>query len=189
MVRASDRTLLRPLLRKWLLDLQVLGRSPRTLRRHEQKMQWYLESGGVATLEDLNGFELKRLLASLQADGLAENTVKGMHLTFKAFGNESYPADQALLRVRSPKVAQTEMESFSASEQQDLLRAVRPGWPRLAVQILLGTGRRVSELCALTLDDVGDDDDASFLKVRRGKGGKLRRVPISRHLQRELSRW
>lgn len=190
---ASGRTLLRPLLREWLLDLQVLGRSPRTLRWYEQKVQWYLENGGVETLEDLNGFELKRLLASLQARGLAENTVRGMHLTFKAFGNwaarEGYPADPALLRVRSPKVAQTEMESFSAAEQQDLLRAVRPGWPRLAVQILLGTGMRVSELCALALDDVEDDDDASFLKVRRGKGGKFRRVPISRNLQRELSRW
>lgn len=32
----------------------------------------------METLEDLNGFELKRLLASLQARGLAENTVSGM---------------------------------------------------------------------------------------------------------------
>jgi hypothetical protein len=37
---ASGRTLLRPLLREWLLDLQVLGRSPRTLRWYEQKVQW-----------------------------------------------------------------------------------------------------------------------------------------------------
>ena len=84
---AVGRTLLRPLLREWLLDLQVLGRSPRTMRWYEQKVQWYLENGGVQTLEELNGFELKRLLASLQTRGLAENTVRGMHLTFKAFGN------------------------------------------------------------------------------------------------------
>jgi integrase len=40
----------------------------------------------------------------------------------------------------------------------------------LAVQILLGTGMRVGELCALTLTDFEDDDEASFLKVQRGKG-------------------
>lgn len=191
--RASG-TRLQSLIAEWLLDLRVLGRSPRTLRWYGQKMRWYLEEGGgVQTLEKFTAFELKRYLASLQDRGLAENSVKHAHTVAKAFANwaarEGHPVDEALLRVRSPKVAQTEPETFSAAEQEIVLRSARAGWPRIALQILLGTGMRVSELCALVLEDVEEDDNASFLKVRRGKGAKFRRVPISRHLQRELARY
>ena len=190
----TSGTRLQPLIAEWLLDLRVLGRSPRTLHWYGQKMRWYLEEGGgVQTLEEFTAFELKRYLASLQDRGLAENSVKHAHTVAKAFANwaarEGHPVDEALLRVRSPKVAQTEPETFSAAEQEIVLRSARAGWPRIALQILLGTGMRVSELCALVLEDVEEDDNASFLKVRRGKGAKFRRVPISRHLQRELARY
>ena len=187
-------TRLQPLIAEWLLDLKVLRRSPRTLRWYSQKMRWYLEEGaGVQTLEGFTASELKRYLASLQDRGLAENSVKHAHTVAKAFANwaarEGHPVDQALLRVRAPKVAEAELKTFSAAEQQIVLRTAAAGWPRMALQILLGTGMRVGELCALVLEDVEEDDDASFLKVRRGKGAKFRRVPISRHLQRELARY
>src|SRR5262245_49216565 len=48
---------------------------------------------------------------------------------------------------------------------------------------------RVGELCALKLTDVEDEGDAAFLKIQRGKGGKFRRVPVSRRLRRELLRY
>jgi integrase len=59
----------------------------------------------------------------------------------------------------------------------------------MAVEILLGTGMRVGELCAVSLDDLEDDGEATFLKIRRGKGAKFRRVPVSRQLRRELVRY
>jgi integrase/recombinase XerD len=55
--------------------------------------------------------------------------------------------------------------------------------------MLLGTGMRVGELCTLILEDTEGDGDAAFLKVRRGKGAKFRRAPISRRLHRELNRY
>jgi site-specific recombinase XerD len=48
---------------------------------------------------------------------------------------------------------------------------------------------RVGELCALTLDDIEDEGEAAFFKIRRGKGAKFRRVPISQRLRRELVRY
>lgn len=48
---------------------------------------------------------------------------------------------------------------------------------------------RVSELCGLIVEDFEDDGEATFLKVRRGKGAKFRRVPVSRQLRRELLRY
>jgi integrase len=141
----------------------------------------------------LTAAELKGFLASLQARGLAENTVHGCFQTIKAFGNwavrEGYPVDPALLRVRAPKVSVKEMEAYTPAQLPVIFQAARAGWSILAVQILLGTGMRLGELCALELEDVEDDGEAMFLKIRRGKGAKFRRVPVSRRLRRELLRY
>ena len=184
---------LEPLIHEWLLDLQVLRRSERTIEWYRQKMDWYLSHGQAKSLAELSAFELKRYTAELQARGLAENTVTGTVRTLKAFASwaarEGYPVEPALLRVRAPKISQQELSSYTAAEQRAILAAAPPGWPRIAVEILLGTGMRVGELCALTLDDIEDDGEATFLKIRRGKGAKFRRVPVSHQLRRELVRY
>jgi integrase len=59
----------------------------------------------------------------------------------------------------------------------------------MAVQILLWTRMRVDELRNLSVDDFEDDGDASFLKIRRGKGAKFRRAPVSQRLRREVHRY
>ena len=179
--------------RAWLVARQVMGRSPRGVDWYRQKMRWYLEHGEAQSLAELTAYELKRYLAELQSRGLAENTVHGAFETLKVFCNwaarENYPVDAGLLRVRAPKVAIKEMETYSEAELQSVLRAAAPGWARMAVEILLGTGMRVGELCGLTIDDVEDDGDVTFLKIRRGKGAKFRRVPVTRQLRRELVRY
>jgi integrase len=86
-------------------------------------------------------------------------------------------------------VAQKEMEVYSAAQINAIFSALPPGWPLLAVQVLLGTGMRVSELAALELEDFEEDREQSFLKVKRGKGAKFRPVPISQRLRRELDRY
>jgi integrase/recombinase XerD len=186
-------TRMQPLVREWLMDLQVLGRSPRTIRWYQQKMDWYLGHGGVQTLQELTSYEVKRYLAELQGRGLTPNTVHGCFETLKAFANwavrEQYPVDPGVLRARAPQVPQQEMETYSEAQLEAILQAAPEGWPRMVVLILLGTGMRVSELCALKQLDVEDEGDAVFLKIKRGKGGKFRRVPVSRRLRRELVRY
>src|SRR3989442_10155868 len=81
------------------------------------------------------------------------------------------------------------METCSNAQLESLLQAVPAGWSALAAQILLGTGMRLGELCALELEDVEEDGEAMFLKIRRGKGAKFRRVPVSRPLRREVLRY
>ncbi|HEY9288866.1 MAG TPA: tyrosine-type recombinase/integrase [Candidatus Dormibacteraeota bacterium] len=184
---------LEPLVREWLLDLQVLGRSPKTIDWYRKHMRGYFQERQVRTLGQLTATELKGYLAAIQARGLAENTVRGSFQTIKALANwavrEGYRVDSALLRVRAPRVAVKEMETYSNAQLETLLQAVPAGWPALAVQILLGTGMRLGELCALELEDVEDDGEAMFLKIRRGKGAKFRRVPVSHRLRRELLRY
>lgn len=60
------------------------------------------------------------------------------------------------------------------------------------VEVALGTGLRVSELCALVLADLFLDMGSANVLVRRGKGGKTRLVAISERLAgylREFILW
>lgn len=86
----------RALLREWLLELKVMGRSQRTIDWYAQKMDWYRRSGGAENLEELNAFELKRFLAEQQERGLSDNTIHGFFQVIRSFANwcerEEYPA-------------------------------------------------------------------------------------------------
>jgi site-specific recombinase XerD len=181
------------LVREWLLELKVMGRSPRTIDWYAQKMRSYLAASKTTRLSQLTAFELKRFLGELRDRGLAPNTIHGFFETLKALVSwaqrEQYPVDAALLRLRAPKVPEKEMETYSTEQLNAIFAATPPGWATLAVQILLGTGMRLAELCALTIDDVEDEGEVTFLKIRSGKGAKFRRVPISSRLRRKLVRY
>jgi site-specific recombinase XerD len=176
-----------------MLDLQVLGRSQRTLHWYRQKLDPYFARGGAESLEDLTAYEVKPYVVELQDRGLAPNTVHGCFQVLRGFASwasaQDYPIDPALLRLRAPRLPQVEMESYTPGERDAIIAAASPAWARLCVQILVGTGVRISELCSIRLDDFEDDSDERFLKIRRGKGAKFRRVPVSHRLRREIVRY
>ena len=181
------------LAKEWMLDLRVLGRSDRTLDWYQQKLDAYFARGGAGSLEDFTAYEVKRYVVELQDRELAANTVHGCFQVLRGFANwasaQDYPIDPALLRLRAPKLPQVEIETYSPVQLDAIIQAASPTWARLCVQMLLGTGMRISELCAITVDDFEDDGNESFLKIRRGKGAKFRRVPVSHRLRREIVRY
>jgi site-specific recombinase XerD len=71
-----------------------------------------------------------------------------------------------------------------------LLRAVeRVGRSRdlAVVRLLLNTGLRVQELCALTWKDVALSERKGLLTVRHGKGAKHRQVPLNHDARAALA--
>jgi site-specific recombinase XerD len=66
------------------------------------------------------------------------------------------------------------------------IRAVRNA---AIVETLLGTGLRVSELCALCVGDIFPDASNPQVLVHSGKGGKRRLVPIAARLARYLANY
>ena len=130
---------LKPLIREWLLELKVMGRSPRTIKWYEQKLDWYFRADGVVNLEALTAFELKRFLGEQQERGLSDNTIHGFFQVLRTFANwahrEEYPVDRTLLRVRPPKVALKEMSTYTEDQMAAIFNEAPAGWPQLAVQI------------------------------------------------------
>lgn len=75
-------------------------------------------------------------------------------------------------------------------EQNALLRAVERAHRSrdlAIVRLLLNTGLRVQELCALTWKDVALSERKGLLTVRHGKGAKHRQVPLNHDARAALA--
>jgi site-specific recombinase XerD len=108
---------------EWLLTLKIEGRSPRTLKWYRQQIDMYRRRGGVERLEDLTGGELRRYIGELQDSGRADNTVRGAFLSLKCMCNwaarEGYAVDPALLRVKTPRVAEKELFTYRGDQAME----------------------------------------------------------------------
>jgi integrase/recombinase XerC len=91
-------------------------------------------------------------------------------------------AQDPTAQVRSPKRKKALPRALSVDdamhvvEQPEPKRADLEARDRAILEVLYGAGLRVSELCALDVGDV--DSGEGLVRVRRGKGGKERIVPL-----------
>lgn len=143
-------------LRRYLAELRDLGRAPRTMAR-------------VAA-------SLRRYFAWAEAEGLVEADPT---IALRSPGGAS-----RLPRVlRADELHQMLDESAPASPEDPAERQLRD---RLVLEVLYGSGLRVSELCGLRVSDV--DLDRSRLTVW-GKGSKQRMVPLSAPALEAMREW
>lgn len=105
-------------------------------------------------------------------------------------GLEGYFPDNRL-----PHIPQLVREQASAPkwlnrlEQHSLCRAVEKGGKKrdiAIVKLLLNTGLRVSELCALTWKDIKISPKKGRLNVSHGKGSKRREIPLNKDSRQVL---
>lgn len=94
-------------------------------------------------------------------------------------------------KIGSPKRPRSIPKAISIEDVEMLLSL--PGddllgrRDRAVLELLYGTGLRISELVGLDVDDV--DLDGRVILVRRGKGSKSRRVPVGREATKAIARY
>ena len=173
------------------------GRSANTLAAYRNDLRayvaWLDERGttiGEVTEPDLNDY-----VAHLRSQGRASSSVKrslvavrGLH-RFLAEEQEGRPDPAADLEM--PKVPKGLPKALSEPEVAALLDAVVGDDPiarrdRAILEVLYGTGLRISELVGLSLADL--DLDAGLLRAF-GKGSKERIVPVGRFATAALVAW
>ena len=173
------------------------GRSPNTLAAYRRDLTKYIGylaerkvSLGDVTHQDVEGF-----VGSLHEAQLAATTtnrtmsaVRGLHRYLFAEGvaEEDPTAD-----VEQNKLARGLPKALSEDEVAAVLEAPATDSPadvrdRAILELLYGTGMRISECVGLSLDDV--DQRAALVRVT-GKGNKQRLVPIGRLAAKALEHW
>ena len=112
-------------------------------------------------------------------DQVADKTLCNYHTALSSLYTWAVEHDYAdthvLNKVKRPTFVVPEMVPYTQAEVTKILRSCRYTRDRAIVLVLLDTGMRASELCALQLDDWVDQT----LQIRCGKGKKSRIVPIS----------
>jgi integrase/recombinase XerD len=179
------------------------GRSPRTLASYRRDLAAYQAFVGRSGSDTLIDHATPEVVASYVASlrrsrsgatvARSLSTLRGFH-RFLVEEGES-PQDPT---ANIPAVAVADLLPKALNEEQTarLLGAVVGEGPamlrdRALLEILYGTGARVSEVVGLNLGDVAEaigDSDLPLIRVL-GKGSKERVVPLGRLAKSALQQW
>ncbi|MFC0860798.1 site-specific tyrosine recombinase XerD [Sphaerimonospora cavernae] len=190
------------------LSANTLASYRRDLRRYVE----HLEARGLATLADVAEGDVVAFLAALRegddhhpalvasSAARAVSAVRGLHRFALREGVSGHdPAHD----VHPPRQMRRLPKAISVADVERLLAACGPEDSPLALrnrallEVLYGTGARISEAVGLAVDDVSRDpghdpgqdseQDPGEDQVRlRGKGGRMRIVPLGRYARRAL---
>jgi len=157
----------------------------------------------AVTANDISDFLISLRLGSDQHPALAPSSaartliaVRGLH-AFLA--KEGITTSDSARAVKPPGVSKRLPKALTFTEIERLLAAVGAGSEsdlsvlmmrdQALLELLYGTGARISELIDLNLDDVSSlSKDLPILRLK-GKGDKERLVPVGSHALRALERY
>ena len=167
-------------------------------RRDLRRYLSYLAGAGISDLAAVAEVDVASFLARLRegddghpplsasSAGRAVVAVRGLH---RFALREGLTADDPAREVKPPLPARRLPKAISVAEVERLLAAAGADDTPLALrdrallELLYGTGARISEAVGLAVDDL---DRGSGLVRLDGKGGKQRMVPVGSYAQRAV---
>ncbi len=165
------------------------GLSPNTLEAYSRDLIQYfhfLKSKGLTDLSQTHSGTLYEYLGTLRSRKLSGRTQARILSSLKSFyrflQEEALRKDNPALPLQGPKPKRTLPKTLSEMEVETLLHQPKADSPRglrdaAMLEVLYATGLRVSELIALTLDQL--ELEAHLIRTM-GKGSKERLVPIGK---------
>ena len=191
-----------------LVERGLAKNSMSAYRRDLARYQEFLVSRGIAEFSSVTANEISEFLISLrlgsgQHPALAPSSaartliaVRGLH-AFLA--KEGITASDSARAVKPPGVSKRLPKALTFAEIERLLAAVGAGSDsdvsvlmmrdHALLELLYGTGARISELTDLSLDDVSTLSKELPILRLKGKGNKERLVPVGSHALRALERY
>lgn len=174
------------------------GLSQNTLEAYARDLQGYaacLAEQGIQGVEEAGAGQPTAYLKGLREKGLSPRSMARALSALRGFHRfllqERAVAENPLRRLRTPKVVPRLPSILSFGEVEALLRQPDPTRPRGArdramLELLYATGLRVSELVALSVNDL--NLTAGYVRTK-GKGAKERIVPVGGEACRALHRY
>ena len=190
-----------PLVKAFLQDLARAGRSPRTLAGYGKDLAdfvaWMEGRYGEAfdpkavLPEDLRDYRAHLLSVRRAAPATVNRRVSALRAFFAYLVSQGEIPSNPAARVSSVRTARPAPKALQETELRRLLREARRSsnpMHRAVIMLLANTGLRASELCALRLSDVSLSGRRGKIVVR-GKGEKVREVPLNAEAREALREW
>lgn len=175
------------IIKRFVACLQISGRSEKTIAQYERAVKKLF---GVLqkNFTDMTVSDIRLYLAFEKNRGISNvtlNTTRSILFSFFSWLIDEELIVKNPLRTIAPIKCEEKVRlPFSSVEIDAMRSACRTSKERAIIEVLLSSGVRVSELCALTIADI--DFDKLTVKVRKGKGSKQRTVYINDLAKRHL---
>ncbi len=176
-------------------DRGLADRTVEAYQRDLGRFLDFLEEQGCARPEDVRPEDLREYVYELSARDLAPTSIRRAQSSLRTYFSfllaDGVLEEDPTERMDSPRIGRSLPDTLSAEEVERLLEAPDPTRPlywrdRAILEVLYGSGLRVSELTGLGLADV--DAEHRVLRVL-GKGSKERLVPTGGAALRALARY
>jgi integrase/recombinase XerD len=173
------------------------GRAANTLAAYRRDLRAYeswLAGRGVG-LGQVAEDDVTAYVAHLRTAGRAPATVARALVSVRSFHrflvDEGHAQADPTGEVGSPRVPQGLPKALTEEDVASLLGAVlgedaTGRRDRAILELLYGTGMRISELVGLSLGDLSEDDGVARVF---GKGAKERVVPLGRYARFAIAEW
>ncbi len=178
------------------------GYSPLTISAYRSDLRQFIESqerrSAALVIGEVETSDIREFVTALAARGLKSQTITRRINCLRSFFGflavNDYIVTDPSLKIRSPKKARRLPVTLTEQECRRLLDAAYDSHytmlgfrDRAVLALLLYTGIRRQELLDLELDDV--DLREGWLRVRRGKGNKMRMVPLVPEAASAIEDW
>jgi integrase/recombinase XerD len=153
--------------------LQAQGKRPSTIDRYTSIVSRFLTTAGVPASSVTATHAYAFLVDRGNELGLSASWFNvTFHAVLSWLESRGLPTD--LRGLRPKRVALQPPRWLTAAETRRLVAAVEQRPYRVFIQVMLGTGLRISEVLALRVEDI--DRERPLIRVRCGKGGDGRLV-------------
>ena len=180
------------ILKRYVACLRVGGKSEGTVKQYVSTCMRLSDLIGRPFAE-MTATDIWYYLGELKAKGNQNRSIENQRANLSAFFQwmtvEELISKNPCLKIRPIKVEDKIRLPFTSVQLDTLRTHCKDSRQRAILEVLVSSGVRCAELCALRISDV--DLNSKTVLVRRGKGGKGRKTYISdlaaAHLAKYLS--
>lgn len=196
-ISGMNATEMADLLASWEVALRAERKSAQTVKTYGDGMRAFLAWCAREAVEPaLDRPTVSRFTAALLDSGTAASTARSRQLAVRRFSawlaGEEYIARDGLLGVKPPKLDHPNVPSLTDDELTALIRACSgKGFmdrrDEAIIRLAVETAGRAEEILAMEVTDV--DVRRGTAVIRRGKGGRGRRVPFGPRTAQAIDRY
>lgn len=163
-------------------------------RRDISEFHHYLREQGISRPEEISGADISSYAFALKNSGRAVSTVQRKLASVRSYcaflTTEGVFGENPANNIRTPRMEKKEIEYLSIEEVEALLSApddsVKGIRDRAILEMMYGTGIRVTEIASLKMEDV--NFRIGFITCT-GEFGKARIIPLGRPCREALERY
>lgn len=179
-------------LHEYLLEISVKGYSKNTVETSSRCINQFIKFTGDIYVDEVTRGTVKRYIVEMQEHLKASTINHRLVLLDNLFSfalEEDFIEVNPMNKISQLKVTKEVRTTYSNDDVKLMLDSLKGKdyftvRNKAIVTTLVETGIRASELCGIELEDV----DGGAIRIR-GKGNKVRYVPISKPLELQLLRY